>query len=87
MPLRDFKCLKCNHIQEYLIYDEKTDHPKKCEKCGSKKIKVDPSTYNFQSEGIDIIGGYEMTYGKKAWKKRLSVSQQADVLLGKRNPW
>lgn len=89
MPLFDYRCRnkECGHVQEYLIFDEKEDSPKKCEKCGYKKPKKDTNANNFASEGIDVLGGYEYTYGKKNWKKGKSNSEIADVLNSKKDPW
>ena len=37
---------------------------------------------------FDIIGYcYMNEYGKHAWKKNLSIAQQADVLTGKTDPY
>jgi hypothetical protein len=83
----DFKCEKCDFKEEYFVSKSLPKEllpPDTCPKCGGKMIKVD----NFSGIKYDIIGYcYENEYGKKAWRKNLSVEEQASVLTGDKDPY
>jgi len=57
--------------------------PDSCPDCGGNLIKKT----EFPDCVPDVPGAYDYTEGKKAWKKNLSQTQQADVLLGERQPY
>ena len=80
MPLVEYECEKCKTIKEYLVKQDFSDVPKKCDDCNGNLIKK-MSVINF-----DVIGGTEY-FGKKNWKRNLSTNEQADVLMGKRAPY
>lgn len=37
MPILDYECDACHHIEEYIIMNE-SDVPKHCDKCGSEQL-------------------------------------------------
>jgi hypothetical protein len=43
----------------------------------------------FSANGIsaDVVGGYDYTYGKKAWKKNASTIDKAAILAGDQDPY
>lgn len=52
MPLRDYKCIGCGHVVEYLIRSD-ADVPTRCEACGSEQVEPCVSAH----------GGYSMDSG------------------------
>lgn len=38
MPLKDYRCIDCGHVVEYLIRSD-ADVPTRCEACGSEQIE------------------------------------------------
>ncbi|MFA5484901.1 MAG: zinc ribbon domain-containing protein [Candidatus Pacearchaeota archaeon] len=78
-----FKCDNCDFVNEYTLNYEKP--PEVCPKCNIGKLEkqFSPPT------AFDLIGPgfYINDYGKKAWKKNLSVSDSAKVLLGEKDPY
>lgn len=63
MPLRDFKCIDCGHVVEYLIRSD-ADVPSRCEQCGSEKIEQQVSAH----------GGYFGNFGPSSVTPRSSGS-------------
>lgn len=59
--LRKFKCDECDEVREYL----KGKEPEVCESCGKGKLD-DPFILNCGVGMIDVQGGYDYIYGKKA---------------------
>jgi putative FmdB family regulatory protein len=89
MPIRDYQCNKCGFADEYIEgkqTSEEMQHPKICPKCGEGNME---NVFDLNGHGgFDIVGFcYMNTQGKHAWKKRMSVSDQAKVLEGKKNPY
>jgi len=39
MPIFEFKCLKCNHLQEIIVTSSNQEIKIKCEKCGSEDMQ------------------------------------------------
>jgi len=73
--------LKCPNIIEKKCKDDKI----RKYKCKGTLEKLFTSSGRV---GIDIVGYcYENEYGKKAWKRNLSQSEQAQVVAGDRNPY
>lgn len=82
MALREFECKKCKNVQEELTQYIKGKVL--CEKCGTEtKIKQIGS----RPPSFDCPGGYDYEHGKKAWKKHNSVSDQADIIAGTKEPY
>jgi len=83
MPTHDYECQneKCKVVTEICTNFEKV--PKKCPKC--KKGKLVKQFPDIGKIGIDVIGGYEYEYGKKA--KLKDPKHKADVLSGRVNPY
>ena len=52
MPLRDYACLECHNVEEYLIRSD-VDIPTRCSQCGSEKIE----------QIISAHGGYSGDFG------------------------
>lgn len=52
MPLKDYKCIRCNHVVEYLIRSD-ADVPTRCEACGSDQVEPQ----------ISAPGGYQGDFG------------------------
>lgn len=92
MAIFNYKCKKCNNVFEYhsresfsVPEDMRLPEDNKCE-CGGELEKV----WDLKGGhgGVDIVGYcYDNYYGKKAWKKNLSQSEQARVLNGERAPY
>jgi len=91
MPCFDFKCDKCGAVMEFntnksLPASMKPPEDGICPKCHEGKIEqlFSPTGISF-----DIVGEgcYMNDYGKHAWKKNLSVKEQAEVLSGERDPY
>lgn len=74
------KDLKCPNV----IEKECKDGKKRKYKCKGTLEKLFTSSGRV---GIDVIGGYDYQYGKKAWKKNLSRAEQASVIAGDMNPY
>jgi hypothetical protein len=49
-------------------------------------LEIDVAS-SVQGISFDVPGGYDYEYGKKAWKRNMSVSDQAKVLEGKKDPY
>jgi len=83
MPLemRPPKDLNCPNVIE------KKDKNGKIRKTKCKGTLEKLFTQSKSGVGIDVIGGYEYQYGKKAWKKNMSMSDRAAVLTGEKNPY
>lgn len=87
MPMYNFKCKECDFLDEFC---EGTNVPKNlkppevCPKCKKGKLER-----QFSPQGIsfDVIGGFDYTYGKKNWKKKLTVEEQSKVLSGDKDPY
>ncbi len=93
MAIQDYVCLNINEkdskkycvfkieVWEHAPYNEKA--PEKCPKCGGKIER------GIKNSGIDFVGPgfYINDYGKHAYKKRMSISEQADVLTGNKDPY
>lgn len=52
MPLKDYKCIDCSHVVEYLIRSD-ADIPTRCEACNSENIEPCISSH----------GGYNGDFG------------------------
>lgn len=87
MSLFDYRCNKCKFTNEYSTspsVPKDMKPPKKCPKC--KKGKME-QLFSATRQGIDVIGGYDYVYGKKAWKKHMSADDQSKVLRGEKDPY
>jgi len=66
-------------------------YPKECKdgKTRNYKCKGDLEKLFTSSGrvGIDVIGGYDYEYGKKAFKKNMSQAEYGEVLAGNKNPY
>ena len=90
MPYFDFKCNKCQKKFEFNTNKSlpKEFHPPEDNKCPECKEGELEKQFSPQGQSFDIVGYcYENVYGKKNWKKNLSSVEQADVLLGGRDPY
>ena len=47
MPLYDYKCDNCGHVQEILHPMSGPNFKLTCEKCSHKKLTKQPSTFSF----------------------------------------
>jgi len=79
MPRFNYGCKSCGNVESHF------NPPTSCVKCGSSEVgKVfSPPT----SLTIDVPGGYEYRDGVRAWRKRMTDSQYAQVLLDERDPY
>lgn len=59
MPLFVYKCVKCNHEDEFLIKRDESDAPKQCDQCKGK-LEKQISLSSFQLKGG---GWYKDLYG------------------------
>jgi ssDNA-binding Zn-finger/Zn-ribbon topoisomerase 1 len=83
----DYICDKCNFTDEYSTnksVPKDMQPPEKCPKCqeGTMIRQFSPSGQSF-----DVIGGYDYTYGKKAWKKNMNMEDQSKVMAGTKAPY
>jgi len=77
MPRFNFRCTQCGG----LVVDTVA---KACKICGGDTSKVfSPPTDSI----VDVVGGYEYTMGKRAWRKTKTVTEQAAILLGDKDPY
>ena len=89
MAFFDFKCTECGFKDEYntgFSVPKSMAPPETCPKCGKGKMEklYTPNT----NGGFDILGYcYMNEYGKHAWKKRMSATDQANVLMGTKDPY
>ena len=86
MPIRNFKCVKCGFVKEYIIgATTGTKPPTECPECGES----DCMEKQFGMSGIsgDVVGGYDYEYGKKAWKRNSSEMEKASILSGESDPY
>lgn len=63
MPLKDYKCIDCGAVVEYLIRSD-ADVPTRCETCGSDKIELLVSSHggisgNFGTVPKSNMGSYK----------------------------
>jgi len=87
MPLFDFKCDHCGVVQEFSTNSslpKSMQVPENCPKCNTGKLV---KQFSVSGQSFDVVGGYDYEYGKKAWKKNKSVSEQADILTGDKTPY
>jgi putative FmdB family regulatory protein len=64
MPIVDFKCLKCGHVEEVIIGATIAEKPsEKCPKCDGIMEKQ----FSAQGQSFDVVGGYSYQYGKKSY--------------------
>ena len=56
----------------------------KCGSCGSAAVKVIKAS---ESMLIDVEDGYEYRDGQKAWRKNVSDTDYASILLGEKDPY
>lgn len=88
--LYDYKCSKCDFTDEYSTSPSlpaDMNPPAKCPKCKKGKMEKLFSIECRGKAGIDCINGYEYEYGSKAWKKNMSDTDKAQVLLGQKDPY
>jgi hypothetical protein len=71
MPMVNFKCNKCNHNDEFYSGPNfKDEIPEKCPSC--KEGIMEKQFPNCSKVGVDVVGGFEYQYGKKAYRKGMS---------------
>ena len=87
MPTYRHSCIKCKHTDDIMysvrIFDENAimDCPE-CKEHTWERVFVGTGAFRLDGEGW-----YVNDYGKHAWKKNLSMSDQADVLLDLKDPY
>lgn len=84
----DYKCSACGFQEEYstnTCLPKEMLPPENCPKCKEGKLQK-LSSYAGQSFDPGRYS-YEYTYGKKAWKRNMSPSDQAKVLAGEIPPY
>lgn len=87
MPTFDYKCKECGFTAEYCTNKSvppSMKPPEKCPECNKGKME---KLFSATGQSVDVIGGYDYQYGKKAWKKNLSQTDQAKVLSGEIDPY
>ncbi len=57
MPIFEFKCLKCNHLQEIIVTNSSKEIKIKCEKCGNEDLQrvISRTSYVMGSDGKSRI--------------------------------
>lgn len=89
MPIFDYQCTneECKFKDEFIINStvhEEFVEPEKCPTCGGQMIRL------FSGDGIGFDPGrgtYSYEHGKYAWKKKLSLEDQAKVLCNEKDPY
>jgi len=87
MPMFDFKCSECGFTDEFCTNQsvpQSLRPPEVCPKCGKGKLE---RLFSAKGQSVDIIGGYDYQYGKKAWKRNKSIGDQAKILAGEKDPY
>lgn len=87
MSTFDYKCPKCGFAEEYCTNESvpaEMHPPEICPECGKSKLE---KLFSPQRQIFDCPGAYDYTYGKKAWKKNLSLDDQAKVIAGEKSPY
>lgn len=88
MPTYDYKCNECGFMDEYCTgqsVPKAMNPPEVCPKCGKGKLE---KQFSVQGQSFDIVGScYMNDYGKHAWKKNMSLDDQAKVLTGNKDPY
>jgi hypothetical protein len=80
MPMLDYKCSKCGFVDEYYTGPNyKNDIPEKCPSCNEGVLEK--QFPNCSRVGVDVLGGYEYQYGKKAYKKKMTPMEYAGHLV------
>jgi len=85
----DYRCKECGVVKEYFTSPSvpkalRPPEDGKCEECGGELEQL----FSPQGQSFDIIGScYMNDYGKHAWKKNLTPTQQAKVLCGEMDPY
>lgn len=49
MPIYEFLCRECGHVDEYLVFG--SGEGESCKKCGSGKLEKMMSSFSFRSSG------------------------------------
>lgn len=68
MPIREFKCDKCDHIFEEIMFRSDMTPPEECPKCKSSELKaigVSLSSAQFKGAGWSNDG-----YSSTEWSKK-----------------
>ena len=86
MPIYTHECDECGNHDAFLYNMSEMDEKAiiECPKCGKHTFKRVMSVCGFDCVGN---GFYCNDYGKKAWKKNLSVTEQARVIAGDREAY
>lgn len=85
MPIHDYKCDDCGHEEIDVFYNKPAKdviHPTNCPKCGSDTYHIIPARFLG-----DVVDGSAYNGGYKDYRSRMTLSQQADVVSGKINPY
>ena len=86
--MKEYICKNCGFKEEYSTsksVPKDLNPPEKCPKCNGK---IELKNRFYSSFTFDCgPGSYEYEYGKKAWMKNLSETEQAKVLLNEREPY
>lgn len=83
----DYQCESCGCVEEYNTspsLPKEMQVPDACVKCGGKLKRLFSSSKRI---AVDVPGGYDYEYGTRAWRKNLSTVEQAQVLMGDKNPY
>ena len=83
MPRFNFGCT-CGNIKSLIVKAGVTVAEEPCEECNGVLTKQFTPP---QSLMIDVPDGYEYRDGKRAWRKRMTDSEYASVLLGEKEPY
>jgi DNA-directed RNA polymerase subunit RPC12/RpoP len=83
----DYRCLKCGKVQEWNTsksLPKEMQVPEACPDCGGALEQLWSATTRV---AVDVPGGYDYEYGKKAWRRNMSTVEQAMVLNGDKDPY
>ena len=66
MPINDYKCDMCGHVNEYLVFPSDTDTMRQCEECD---YEIDlsmqepiPAAVAFKIKGLRASNGYGLKF-------------------------
>ena len=81
MPIYDFKCNKCGHVEEFLVGVIQNPVPENCPICKEGKLE---KQFSAKGQSFDVVGGYSYQYGKKSYTKK-SPEERAKYLVKDEN--
>lgn len=80
MPIFDFKCSKCGHMEEHIISPSVIEKiPEFCPQCNTGLME---KQFSAQNQSFDVVGGYQYQHGKKALHKKTAEERSQYLTPG-----